>query len=166
MEIIIMRHAKAEPGNLIKYPEDDKRPLTDQGKSRQKSVAKVLKKVVKDIDAILTSPALRAKQTAEISAKILGLEDKIESTELLYNQFDPEQVGQLLKKKSMSATNVLIVGHEPSISELAWYFLGQQVKLQFKKSGIMVIAFPEAPEKGEGFLKSFYRPKELLKMLK
>ncbi len=166
MEIILMRHAKAEEKNLIKYPNDELRPLTDDGKEIQKNISKAMKKIAKNIDIILTSPFLRAKQTAEITAFYLGLVDKMESTDYLGNDFTIENIAALIQEKSLTENRVLLIGHEPNLSQIAGYYLGNEINLQFKKSGIMIITFAESPHQNQGFLRSFYRPKELLQIFK
>jgi phosphohistidine phosphatase SixA len=70
MKVILVRHAEAEPrGN---YPDDGARPLTKNGVKVQKQVAKALARMGTSPDRIVTSPLVRANQTAMITAEAMG----------------------------------------------------------------------------------------------
>jgi phosphohistidine phosphatase len=164
MKVILVRHAEAEPrGN---YPDDGARPLTKNGIKVQKQVAKALARMGISPDRIVTSPLVRANQTAAITAEAVGLQGSLQESDALGNDYSPEGVLELLKGFGPEET-VMLVGHEPDFSELAGALLGpgEGPKIDFKKSAVLGIGFDGSPEFGAGTLLFFYRPKDLLALL-
>ena len=115
MELYILRHGKAEPyGN--RYPSDSVRPLTSRGKRRTKRSAKGMKAANVNVDLIVSSPLLRARQTAEIVHEGLGIAEPIEFSDTLA----AGNVGGILSAidARSSLSGLMLVGHEPTLSEL------------------------------------------------
>ena len=69
MEVILIRHAKAENRDPNSWPDDDLRPLTAEGRAEQRSAARAMKQMGIKFDFLVTSPLLRAKETVDIVAK-------------------------------------------------------------------------------------------------
>ena len=118
MKIYLVRHGIAyEPGEPG-YEDDTQRPLTDKGREKMKKVADVLKRLNVKPDAILSSPYLRARQTAEILAKELKYKkDKIEFSERLLPTSQPEPMIEEIIEKYI-VEELVIVGHEPFLGLL------------------------------------------------
>ena len=71
MELVLMRHAIAEERS-DRWPDDGKRPLTKEGERKHRAVSEALRRMGVTFDEILSSPLVRARQTAEITARAYG----------------------------------------------------------------------------------------------
>src|SRR5688572_30200435 len=81
MKVLLIRHGKAEEHNLVSSlspKKDAQRALTETGRRDMRKAAKGLRKLAPDISIIATSPLLRARETAEIVAKVFGVKDVAE----------------------------------------------------------------------------------------
>ena len=139
----LLRHAEAEDG----LP-DDERPLTARGAMQADAAGRALAVLGVNLDACLTSPKLRAVQTAERACEPLGVPVTIEPA----LSGEPFDVGEL----TAGLDNVLLVGHDPSFSLLLHDLTGAQARM--KKGGLAGIS------KGE--LVALLRPSELAAIAK
>ncbi|MEP0913457.1 phosphohistidine phosphatase SixA [Leptolyngbya sp. GB1-A1] len=148
IELYIVRHGLA--GEHGSYANDNERPLTEEGIRKTRKVAKRLKELGLQFDLILTSPLVRAKQTAEILQSI-GLGKSLEESTELAPQGDFQQwvnwLQQWQQEKGQQEKQgkcLAIVGHEPGLSEwaqqLIWGEARQQIVL--KKAGVIGINLP------------------------
>ncbi|MHB9030475.1 MAG: SixA phosphatase family protein [Candidatus Latescibacterota bacterium] len=113
--IHLVRHAKAVKGSETN---DFDRPLEEKGKWEARDVAEKIKSLVKP-DALVSSPAVRAIQTAEIFASVLGYPaDKIMKRKSLYGQ-DKNAFRAVIRELGEGIESVMIFGHNPSITEFA-----------------------------------------------
>ena len=115
MDLYILRHGKAEPYGQ-EYPSDHLRPLMEKGKKRTKRSVKGMKAVDVNVDLIVSSPILRARQTAEIVHKGLGLAEPIEFSDALASGSVTGVMSAV--QAYYSYDGVMLVGHEPTLSEL------------------------------------------------
>ncbi|MCW8132794.1 MAG: phosphohistidine phosphatase SixA [Planctomycetota bacterium] len=133
MTLYLMRHGIAYERSDWSGS-DDARPLTDEGMIRTRAVAKALKKDKKPpIDAIWSSPLVRARQTAEIVGDVFGA--KI----LEYEALSPGTNVKILTKSFSGKTppdHVLFVGHEPDFGILLSDLVGEDDVHPFKKAGV------------------------------
>jgi phosphohistidine phosphatase len=136
--IWLLRHGDAERGSP-----DAERPLTDKGRRQARVAGAALKALGVKIDACLTSPKLRAADTARLACEELGVEPQHEP-KLAGGPFDPEALAAGL------GDDVLLVGHDPDFSMAVHTLTGAQVRM--KKGGLAGV------EKGE--LKVLLRPDE------
>lgn len=139
MKIILFRHGHAEElGPRVKS--DEARALTEKGRRKTSSMARLLQQLELTPNIIASSPLVRAIQTAEILANELHLNEVHECLEL---QPTGTAISVLawLKKYTKSANTVLMVGHEPHLSKLlSWLLTGHmEVISTFKKSGFAVL---------------------------
>ena len=134
----LLRHAEAADG-----APDDQRPLTEKGVAQAESAGRALLQLGESIDICLTSPKLRAVQTAERVCEPLGVPVRVE----------PALSGEPVDVQRLTAGlgNVLLVGHDPSFSMLVHDLTGAQARM--KKGGLAAIS------KGE--LVMLARPSEL-----
>ncbi len=115
MDLYILRHGKAEPyGN--RYPSDSIRPLSPKGKRRTKLSTKGMKATNVSVDLIVSSPLLRARQTAEIVHDGLGIAEPIEFSDTLASGNVRGILSTVDARSSLSG--LMLVGHEPTLSEL------------------------------------------------
>ena len=146
------------------FPDDSKRPLTAEGIARLRKEAKALEGLGVGFDQILSSPLVRARQTADVFAEELKGKPPIANTDALTPAGSPGAVIQELGKH-MRKARIALVGHEPNMGELAAFLIGAKVALPFKKGAICRIDFSVFPPKGKGELCWFVTPKMLRKIV-
>jgi phosphohistidine phosphatase len=137
--IWLLRHGEAEDGTP-----DAERPLTEKGKRQSRAAGAALKKLGIKPDACITSPKVRAADTAKLACEELGVDFQLEP-KLAGGPFDAEELAAGL------GDNVLFVGHDPDFSMAVHTLTGAQVRM--KKGGLAGI------DRGE--LKVLLRPAEL-----
>jgi phosphohistidine phosphatase len=115
MELYVLRHAIAEPRGAGERNDPDRR-LTDEGIAKLREVVRGMRSVRLSFDRILTSPYLRARQTAEIVAAALGIEETVERCPHLAPDGDPAALIKAIN--APAAPRTLLVGHEPGLSRL------------------------------------------------
>src|SRR5215831_5967593 len=114
-QLLIVRHAIAYERSVRRWPDDDKRPLTVDGIKKFERAARGLKGVIEAPDELLTSPLVRAQQTAAILRKIAKFPAPIELHELRPETGANALIAALGRRRK---PRLAIVGHEPSLSEL------------------------------------------------
>jgi len=164
-ELYIMRHGIAVDRGSAGFSDDTKRPLTPEGKKKMKEIASGLLRLGFDVDWIVTSPLIRAAETAEILAEELGPGVPKDFCDALRPGGSPEALITFLAKHA-SRKRVVVVGHEPDLSELTARLLGagRHANLAFKKGGCCLISFDEFPPKSPGQLVWWLTPRLLRKM--
>lgn len=135
MDLFILRHGIAAERDKLKYPDDDRRPLTPEGRKKLRRIAAFLKDRGYRFDLVLTSPLVRARQTAEIATGVLGLEKNLRDSPHLSPSGDPRRL--VAEIEGSKEDRVLLVGHEPYLSGLISMLLsGQQgLEIVLKKGG-------------------------------
>ena len=115
MDLLVLRHGEA--GKRSPLPGDSKRTLTAEGRQEIIDLSNGLKSLEVKLDYILTSPLLRAKNTAEIVAKSLKFKGKIDEVDALKPEGNKLEFYTILSKLKQDSV-VLVVGHEPYLSEM------------------------------------------------
>jgi phosphohistidine phosphatase len=161
MQLLIIRHAIAVERGTPGMPDED-RPLTPEGGEKFAEAAKGLASLVDRPDALLTSPLLRAKQTAALAAAAWGRIEPKETPALAGGSF--EEQAAVLDRYPAHAT-VAVVGHEPQLSALLARLLGSRHddRLAFKKGGAALVDVA-GHLAGGGQLVWFLPPKVLRKL--
>ncbi len=138
MDLYILRHGQAAERDTNLYPNDCDRPLTKRGKSVTKKVAEILKRLDLTFDIILTSPFLRALETAEIAAKVLHNKKKLKMTPFLAADQNPKKIIMEIRKNYVHHEKILLVGHEPYLSTLISVLISgrSDIPILLKKSGL------------------------------
>ncbi|MCX6080201.1 MAG: phosphohistidine phosphatase SixA [Chloroflexi bacterium] len=136
MNLYLMRHAiAAEPDGITA---DSQRALTEKGRSKLRLIASALGKLDLHFDLILTSPYLRARQTADLVANTL----KVQSDCVFVSEnLTPLDLGAQLVDEINTheqVENLLVVGHEPTLSQLIGILVAGDASLgiQMKKGGL------------------------------
>jgi phosphohistidine phosphatase len=158
-ELYLIRHGLAEEQGDA-WPDDTKRPLTDQGIARLRRAARSLVRLGVSIDAVLTSPLVRTRQTAEIVAAAFAPHPAVVNVDALMPGGAPPAVAAEIEKNSRRR-RLAIVGHEPGIGELAAWLLGTKNPIEFKKGGMCRIDVDGATLRGGGALRWMMTPKIL-----
>jgi phosphohistidine phosphatase len=163
--LYIMRHGLAVAQGSTDYPDDSKRPLTPEGKARMQQIAKGLKRLGIELDWIVSSPLVRAVQTAEAVAQTLQPGVPLDHSETLSPGGSAEGLIAYLAKHS-GRRQVLVVGHEPDLGALAVRLIGagRHAHLTFKKGGCCLILFDDFPPRSPGDLIWWLTPRILRKL--
>ena len=158
-ELYLVRHAiAAERGD--EWPDDSKRPLTEEGTSRFREVVAGLVWLGVSVDEVFTSPLVRARQTANLLAAGLEGRASVKTVdELAPGHEVPAVVAELAKR--VKRRRVAIVGHEPDLGELAAHLLAAKRPLEFRKGGVCRIDLQGLTEQRAGSLIWFVTPKML-----
>ncbi|HZY95475.1 MAG TPA: histidine phosphatase family protein [Candidatus Cybelea sp.] len=120
---------------------DAERPLTPDGCKRMEREAKAIASLGLDIDLIVTSPLLRARQTAEFVADRLGLCDAIVDDERIAHRFNADACRAILADHPR-ANSVMLVGHEPAMSSTIGRLIGS-ADIELKKAALAGIELPD-----------------------
>jgi phosphohistidine phosphatase len=161
MQVFLVRHAIAHERNRTRWPNDRLRPLTTAGIRKFRKAAYGISQCLPKRAALLTSPLVRARETAAILAEALGSSKAIECGELASGE--PVQACfDLLRKQKKDA--VVLVGHEPNLSNFlaaAVCGAGARMKTEFKKGGAACIEFTARVEPGRATLDWIIPPRVL-----
>ncbi|MFM8426219.1 MAG: phosphohistidine phosphatase SixA [Chloroflexota bacterium] len=135
MNLYLIRHAIAEEESPT--GDDSQRGLTDKGAKKMRQIAKGLRELGVEFDYILTSPYIRAEQTAEILGDVLKMKKRIVTSENLAPTGSPDQLLAEINEK-YSVNSLAIVGHEPYLSNLVGLLTadGSPIEMTFKKGGV------------------------------
>ena len=158
-EIYLVRHGVAEERS-VKWPDDSKRPLTADGMSKMKKAARGLERVGVTFDVVLSSPLVRARQTADIVAAELDSHPAIVNIESLAPGAAYNALLADLEKHARKGTRIALVGHEPGIGELAARLVGSRHPIEFKKGAIARIDVTTL-RPGVSELRWLLRPKQV-----
>lgn len=162
MDLYLVRHAIAFNPDESQWPDDSQRPLTPEGEKRFMQAAKGLGRLVRSVDVVLSSPWVRAWRTGELLAEGAGW-PKPTRCEALESGRAPAEVLQALQPFTSSAA-VALVGHEPSMHELASYLLTADtghVQLEFRKGGLARLEMGDSLRPGAARLRWLLAPKVL-----
>ena len=138
MELYLLRHGIAtERGKSIRGG-DAQRPLTPKGRRKMRRIAKAMRGMELSFDLILSSPLLRARQTADIVAEEFKLAEQRKLSSHLAPEGDPRDLIRDLKRLHRGSRKVLLVGHEPYLSNLMATLLAGQlvININLKKGGL------------------------------
>jgi phosphohistidine phosphatase len=148
-QLWLLRHGEAVPHDS--KPDDD-RELTARGERQALAAGEGLARLGVEFVACYTSPKVRARDTARLACKALNIEPQ--EAESLANGFDSDDALELLTAHD-DDDRVLVVGHEPSFSQVVFDLTGGRV--DFKKGGVAAVRI----ERGGGELLALLRPREL-----
>jgi phosphohistidine phosphatase len=143
MDIYFIRHGiAADPSE---YDRDDDRPLTDKGREKTARIAQKIKQIGVKFDLILTSPLVRAKQTAQILLEV-GLTNLVEEFVPLSPDGNIQEFLHLWADSDYGNKEggIALVGHQPDLSNWAEQLIWGEIreKLILKKAGIIGLSVP------------------------
>jgi phosphohistidine phosphatase len=158
--LYLIRHAiAAERGE--EWPDDTRRPLTHEGAAKMRVIVSGLDALGVEIGLVLTSPLVRAVETAEIVATGLDSHPEIVEFPTLAPGHTPAKVAEALSNMHRPPKEVALVGHEPDLGALAAWLIGGRSSLVFKKGGVARIDISAWPPVRDGNLAWFATPKML-----
>lgn len=162
MELYVIRHAISEPLGKRNNFSDEKRSLTDEGRDRMREIAKGLRKLGVEFDLLLTSPLVRAVQTAEIVAGAFAVAKKeVRETVNLVPGASAEELFAELKGQT-GVESVVLVGHQPDLGLVISTIIGSAApSIQLKKGGVCCVNVTETVPALRGDLVWLLTPKQL-----
>jgi phosphohistidine phosphatase len=163
-QLFLIRHGVAEERGDA-WPDDAKRPLSEDGIERFQRSARGLARLDVWIDVVLTSPLVRARQTADIVASAFDPRPSIITIESLAPGGSYASLVADLEKHGRK-TRIALVGHEPGIGELGARLIGSRHSFEFKKGAVCRIDVDEIPPVGPGDLRWFLTPKVMASIKK
>lgn len=138
MNLYILRHGLAEELDPRRFAKDSERPLTSKGERKMWKIAEAIEALGISFELILFSPYVRARQTAEIVADALGVGKRLEPSDSLTPDGSVKDLLTSINARKPRCVEVLVVGHEPYLSELisllVWGEVGCSVLM--KKGGL------------------------------
>lgn len=160
IELYLVRHAiAAERGP--KYPDDRLRPLTPDGSKRFAESVPGLVEMDVVIDVVLTSPLVRARETAMMLAAGLKPKPAIVELEALAPGGRHQALLEAIKTHARRHRRLALVGHEPDLGEFAARLLAARGNVEFKKGAICLIEVDGATPGGPGTLRWMLTPRAL-----
>jgi phosphohistidine phosphatase len=141
MKLYLVRHAIAVDEGTSDYESDSQRPLTDKGRKKMRQIAKGLRNLGVEFDLILSSPYVRARETAEILADLFNLKKKLLFSDNLMPLANPELLITEVNEK-YSVDSMAVVGHEPHLSALVGLLVAENAKIDvtLKKGGVCYLS--------------------------
>ena len=166
MNLYILRHGIAvEPGSPG-YAKDADRPLTPEGERKLRQVAQAMEALGLSFDLILSSPYVRARQTAESVAESLNACKRLELTDSLTPGGSTKKLVELLNRLEPSPQSVLLVGHEPYLSGLISLLVSgtESFTVTMKKGGLCKLSTESLLHGRCAALKWLLTPKQMALM--
>jgi phosphohistidine phosphatase len=161
MELLIIRHAIAFERDRRRWADDIARPLSPAGIRRSRKAASGLKELCKVPDQLLTSPLVRARQTAEILTEVAGWPRSQVAPELNPGKGAVAALTLLGKDRSK---RIAIVGHQPDLSALLAACVLKNhsaLPIEMKKNAVACLSFDGRARVGGAALKWLATPRML-----
>ena len=164
MNLYLLRHAIAAAKDDPAFESDSERPLTKKGIKKFRKAAQGIERLEVSFDAILSSPLIRARQTADLVAEFLGQESAVEEIPALTPDSSPERLlSELIDYQGKE--HVMLVGHEPFLGKLAGFLVTRKndsdVRVPLRKGGICRIEIDAVPPTQPGQMHWLFTPKQL-----
>ena len=157
MELYLLRHAIAE--DRAASGRDADRRLTEEGRQKLRRVLERAQAAGVSPSLIVSSPFKRAMETAEIAARELGYEGRIERANGLTPDSSPAAVWAEVRARRSQAS-ILLAGHEPLLSAtLAWMLGSTRAMVEFKKAALVRIDVDGGGPEPLGVLQWMLTPK-------
>ncbi len=167
MNLYIVRHAIAVPRGTPGYDNDGQRPLTEDGRKKMKKIVAGIHQLDLELDVIVSSPYVRARDTAKILAKEFDRKDKIAFSD---NLIPPGNFENLIREihEKYDVTNLALVGHEPMLSSLiSWLATGNtDMRVTLKKGGVAYLSADNLYQDGHATLEWLLTPVLMMELSK
>jgi phosphohistidine phosphatase len=157
MRIYILRHGIAEEASA--HTPDFKRELTEEGRKKLAAVLRLARRAGVQPELVVSSPLVRAIQTAEMAREVLQVEAPVHETRTLVPEGGPRNVWEELRGlRNLEA--VLLAGHEPLLSALTAYLLGvPELQVHMGKAAMVCIEMDQFRSEPHGTLRWMVTPK-------
>jgi phosphohistidine phosphatase len=136
MNLYILRHGLAVVHGHPDYESDADRPLTPEGEAKLSLITKAMEALDLSFDVIVSSPFVRARQTAEIVAEAFKV--KLQFSETLIPGGSAKQLIEFINRLAPPWQDIMVVGHEPYLSELISLLVSgnPDFSINLKKGGL------------------------------
>ena len=121
MNLYLMRHCEPVPG----HPNNAERALTEDGLKQADDMGAWLAGHIGRVDIVITSPFMRAMQTAQAMGKALGAH--LADTRMLQPDGKPDDMWKEIERLAQQSKDVLVVGHDPSLNALICWLQGNDL---------------------------------------
>ena len=165
MRIYLIRHSNAVEPGTPGYEDDSLRPLTEKGRDKMKKIASALKSLDLKPDLIVSSPYIRARQTAEILAKVLKYKQELAFSDALVPMGSAENIiGEINEKYSVD--ELVLVGHEPCFSTLISTLSAgnPDLNINIKNGGVCCLSSDDLHTERKAVLEWLLTPKILTEL--
>jgi phosphohistidine phosphatase len=165
MKLYLMRHGIAHDSADSGVEVDSQRPLTAEGREKITRIAQALANLGLKPDLILSSPYVRAEQTATILAKEFGRKKNLRFSDLLIPTGKADAILSEIVK-SYLVNELFIVGHEPCLSLLisALATVNADLAIQMKKGGVCCLSVHDLRLEQRAAIEWLVTPKILLRV--
>jgi phosphohistidine phosphatase len=138
MDLYLLRHGIAVEPGTPGFEDDGARPLIPKGRRQLRKSVEAMKALRLDFDLILSSPLVRARQTAEIVAAGLKLRKRLKFSNALAPRGQATLLFRQLEREKPVPKSILLVGHEPDLSQLVSLLVtgGPHLEMDFRKGGL------------------------------
>ena len=164
MNLYLMRHGIAVAADDLGVIQDKERPLTSKGSKRIRRAARGIRRLGVEFDGILTSPLLRARQTADIVAAALDLQSRLEEIPELAPECSVEQLIICLTRYQ-DRDHLLLVGHQPLLGQTLGSLIdsnpGTKLHFDLGKGSLCRVEVDRLPVDKPGMLRWLMTAKQL-----
>lgn len=162
MNVFILRHGLAVEHGAPGYSKDADRPLTPKGERKLGRIVEAMEALELSFDMILSSPYTRARQTAEIVADALEISKRLELAEELAPGGNFNKLIESITHRKSPPEDVLLVGHEPYLSEFISTLVGGDsgLRITMKKGGLCKLS-TETLKPGRATLEWLLTPRQM-----
>ena len=166
MDVYVLRHGVADERDYRKYPDDNLRPLISKGVDKLVRQAKGLKAVGFCVDLVISSPLVRAVQTAEVVMAGLGMAGDLVYSEALAPEAHPYLFLEELASKYSTVDRVMVVGHEPHLSRFVSMVVtgDPNALIRLKKGALCKLRIPRPDGVRSGWLEWLMTPDQMIKL--
>ena len=162
MLIYILRHGIAHDREAPDCPADPERALTDRGVSRTRAAVDGMAALGIAAEAVLTSPYVRARQTATIARDGVARGTGVVELDALEPGGDLSAVCEAIA--ATGANSVMCVGHAPDLDELLAHLVGAPAAFTHLKKAGLACVDTDSPESGNGLLVAVHPPRALRRL--
>ena len=157
--LMLLRHAKSSWKDVSLS--DFERPLNGRGRKAAETIGRYISRNRLEPELVLSSPAVRARETIGIVVKAAKLRAEVRYDERIY-EADPERLMEMVSQIEENLTSVMVVGHNPGIEEFLELLTGSSEHMA--TAALAKISFSEADKwskvsTGKGSLEQIVRPK-------
>jgi phosphohistidine phosphatase len=165
MNIFLLRHGLAAERAEAGCENDSDRPLTAEGEKTARKITAGLRAMGVTLDALVSSPYARARRTAEIVAEEFGAEKVLDFSDDLACGGDLAQLVDHLRQEYRNANDIMLVGHEPDLSNLISMLVSGRpgLLLTLKKGGLCKLAVESLRFGRCGSMEWLLTPKQIIR---
>lgn len=161
--VLILRHAKAGMPTAKLGAADHERPLDERGLGDAPRMGRLLRQEGLVPDWVVSSSAVRARETARLAMEACDYAKEMEVTEALYHA-PPAKIAALLSELPDEVERVLVVGHNPGLEEWVYEVTGSDKTMPtaaLAEVGLEIDSWAEFGTGVRGTLNSFWLPRDL-----